>query len=111
MTQPTIFHVHDTDLNGDDFEGCANWGAYVSLEDYQALKERLARYEGQHHFAVVWSLDDVMMHCEYLTEEQGEMVLNTVERRHDACHGINWDVIEATAWAMFPPPDDEGEDE
>lgn len=48
--------------------------------------------------SIKWHIDDV--HCAssmndlpYLTEDQASMVLQIIERMHDANIGINWDVI------------------
>lgn len=47
---------------------------------------------------IIWSTDDVMMQAEImnieLTEEQADVILDNIERHHDASVGINWDVIE-----------------
>jgi acyl-homoserine lactone acylase PvdQ len=45
-----------------------------------------------------WSTEDVLMKAEEmdieLTEEQADIILDNIERHHDACVGINWDVID-----------------
>jgi len=45
-----------------------------------------------------WSTEDVLGKAEEmdieLTEEQADAILDNIERSHDACVGINWDVIE-----------------
>ena len=54
--------------------------------------------------AIIWSVEDVMVQCEWLTEEQALDVLYQIEHKHDATMGINWDVIHYTAEWMFPEP-------
>jgi len=54
--------------------------------------------------AIVWSVEDVEMHCDWLTRDQALEVLYSLEARHDASIGINWDVIGDTANWMFPNP-------
>ena len=45
-----------------------------------------------------WSTEDVLGKAEEmdveLTEEQADVILDNIERSHDASVGINWDVIE-----------------
>jgi hypothetical protein len=47
---------------------------------------------------IIWSTDDVMMQAEImnieLTEEQADDILDNVLHHHDACVGINWDVLD-----------------
>ena len=52
--------------------------------------------------AIVWSAEDVKQECEWLTDEQALDVLQAIEHRHDACIGINWEVIHYTAEWMYP---------
>jgi len=55
--------------------------------------------------AVVWSVEDVEMQCDWLTRDQALEVLFALKERHDASVGINWDVIHYTADWMFPNPE------
>ena len=64
--------------------------------------------EGQ--IAIIWSLEDVLMECEWLTEEHGLDVLHSLDDNHDATLGINWEVIRDTAECKYPEPE-EKEDE
>ena len=52
--------------------------------------------------AIVWSADDVRQECNWLTDDQACDVLNALEHRHDACIGINWEVIHHTASYLYP---------
>ena len=52
--------------------------------------------------AIVWSAEDVKQECEWLTDDESCDVLNALEHRHDACIGINWEVIYYTAEQMYP---------
>lgn len=46
---------------------------------------------------IKWSTEDVLWQAEQLdlelTEEQADDILESLENRHDASIGINWDVI------------------
>ena len=64
--------------------------------------------EGQ--IAIIWSVEDVMMECDWLTEEQAMDVLHGLEYNHDATIGINWEVIRYHAEDAYPEPE-ETEDE
>ena len=39
--------------------------------------------------AIVWSVEDVMQECDWLTREQALEVLHNLKHNHDACIGIN----------------------
>ena len=64
--------------------------------------------EGQ--IAIIWSVEDVMMHCEWLTEEQALDVLHSLDSNHDANEGINWDVIYHNAQWKYPEPQEPDDD-
>lgn len=57
--------------------------------------------------AIIWSAEDVKQECEWLTDEQALDVLQVIEHRHDACIGINWEVIYYTAEQMYPKKENE----
>jgi len=52
--------------------------------------------------AIVWSVEDVMQECDWLTREQALEVLHNLKHNHDACIGINWEVIYYNAEWMYP---------
>ena len=54
--------------------------------------------------ALHWSTEDVMQQCNWLTKEQARDVLHTCLDIHDACIGLNWDVIECIAEDKYPEP-------
>lgn len=56
--------------------------------------------------AIIWSIDDVMEECKWLTEEQAYEVLHDIDHNHDACIGINWEVIYYTAEWKYPKPEE-----
>ena len=60
--------------------------------------------------AIVWSAEDVKQECEWLTDEQALDVLYAIEHRHDACIGINWEVIYYTAEQMYPEKEIDNDD-
>jgi len=51
--------------------------------------------------AIIWSVEDVLMQCPWLSDEDAYEVLYNLEHKHDAGIGINWDVIDITAHIMF----------
>tara|TARA_B100000035_G_scaffold222416_1_gene191078 strand:- start:1877 stop:2086 length:210 start_codon:yes stop_codon:yes gene_type:complete len=55
------------------------------------------------YIEIYWHVDDVLDTRPDLTENQAREVLHEVGRSHDACYGVNWDVIQDTAWLMYPP--------
>ena len=50
--------------------------------------------------AIYWDIDDVkatawnMRECINLTDDMARNILADIDRRHDACIGVSWDVIE-----------------
>ena len=61
--------------------------------------------EGQ--IAIIWSVEDVMQECDWLTKEQALDVLHSIDHNHDATIGINWDVIYYNAEWMYPKPEEQ----
>jgi hypothetical protein len=57
--------------------------------------------------AIFWSIEDVQEVARHLTDDQAREVLDAVKRRHDATIGINWDVLETVADALFDAPDED----
>ena len=49
-----------------------------------------------------WHVDDVLEVRPDLTKEQAKAVLQNLDSGHDACVGINWGVIQDTAWCLYP---------
>ena len=59
--------------------------------------------------AIIWSVEDVIQECDWLTREQALDVLQHIDHKHDATIGINWDVIYYNAEWMYPKEADDGE--
>ena len=57
--------------------------------------------EDDDEISIVWSVDDVKEQCKWLTDEQARDVLHNLKHKHDACIGINWDVINVKANILF----------
>lgn len=57
--------------------------------------------------AIVWNIEDVQEVRPDLTAEQCWQVLTDVRRNHDACVGINWDVLDCVAFELFGAPQQE----
>lgn len=51
--------------------------------------------------AIEWHWLDVKSRVDGLTKEQCMEVLQRLEDNHDGENGINWDVIDATIYAMY----------
>lgn len=56
----------------------------------------------QMQIAVIWSVEDVQSIRPDLTAQQAWEVLQFCRKAHDACVGINWEVLEASANILFP---------
>jgi len=54
--------------------------------------------------AIIWSVEDVMMECDWLTKDQALEVLHDIDHNHDATIGINWEVIKDNADWRYPNP-------
>ena len=52
--------------------------------------------------AIIWSINDVMQECGWLTEEQAYEVLHYLDNKHDANIGVNWETIHYWAEYLFP---------
>ena len=52
--------------------------------------------------AIIWSVADVLEIRPDLSQDQAEDVLLLADKKHDACIGINWDVLGFHANWMFP---------
>ena len=46
--------------------------------------------------SISWHINDIKGQNSSLTDNQAREVLKELKRRHDACLGINWDVIDCT---------------
>ena len=67
------------------------------------IREFIKRLEEDYNLedemvAVIWLKDDVSYRAtdqgKEITDEQVSQVIHAMERNHDACIGINWDVID-----------------
>jgi len=60
---------------------------------------RRALKDAEDTFCSVWSIVDITERAKELkikvTKKQAREIAGTIERRHDATIGINWDVIDA----------------
>ncbi len=53
---------------------------------------------------ITWCTDDILSVRPDLTNAQARDVLRAVESNHDACIGVNWEVIEHWAQGIHPKP-------
>jgi hypothetical protein len=53
--------------------------------------------------AHIWGVEDVREVRPDLNDDQAWQVLQTIDRRLDSVHGINWDTIEIVAEELFGP--------
>ena len=52
--------------------------------------------------AIIWSVEDVMQECNWLTRQEALDVLHDLKHNHEADIGINWEVIHYKAQCMYP---------
>ena len=52
--------------------------------------------------ALHWTTEDVMNECDWLTKEQAREVLSMCLHKHDANHGVCWEIIDIWASNLFP---------
>lgn len=52
--------------------------------------------------AIIWSVEDVMQECNWLSKNEALDVLHDLKHNHDANIGINWEVIYYKAQCMYP---------
>lgn len=62
--------------------------------------------QGVWYLADDWYIEDVQNVRPDLDDDQAMEVLNMLEQEFDANNGINWEVIEYTAEALYPPKED-----
>ena len=62
----------------------------------------LTQLTQQRQIAVIWSVEDVKEVRPELTDNQAWHVLLETRRCHDACIGINWDVLDTVADELYP---------
>ena len=69
----------------------------MRMEEF--IKELQERYEPETEIvAVFWQKEDVIWRAEdrglSLSDEKAGQIVEALESNHDACIGINWDVID-----------------
>lgn len=71
----------------------------LSQEPDEDLK--VDTYDPNTMIAIFWSIEDVKSLRPALTDEQCMEVLQMCKAKHDACIGINWEVIEVWIDHLF----------
>jgi len=69
--------------------------------DIPRLRRNLAKHG---YIAILWHTDDVNEMRPDLTSLQCMQVLELCKSNHDACIGLNWEVIASVANDLFPEP-------
>jgi len=96
----TIISQIQSDLA--DLQNNPNGLTYEQLElFYDRMCANVTDFESQNKgsktIAIKWSTEDVLWQAEQLdlelTEDQADDILESLENKHDASVGINWDVI------------------
>jgi len=63
-----------------------------------AMKYAQCKGDKQDEIHITWTVDDILHQMdgrdEMLTREQAKEILHGIRNKHDACIGINWDVID-----------------
>ena len=67
-----------------------------TLIDADSLHSVLS-FDPDTEIAIIWSVEDVEAACPSVTSEQAIQVLQLVKKHHNACEGVNWEVIKC--WA------------
>ncbi|NJR56748.1 MAG: hypothetical protein HC768_20710, partial [Acaryochloris sp. CRU_2_0] len=66
----------------------------------QAIVEILQEYWSD-QIAIIWHIMDVKERSPSLTDDQAREVLARVMNTHDANHGINWEVLDASISVLY----------
>ena len=70
------------------------------------LKEKLGDHDTNEDWITIrWHYEDVLEVRPDLTDCQAKEVLQHAKRGHDACMGINWEVLSCVADIHFPMED------
>jgi hypothetical protein len=51
---------------------------------------------------IIWSVEDVRVVRQDLSDDQCMRVLQRVQQNHDAQYGITWEIIQTCAETIFP---------
>lgn len=77
--------------------GKAHTSVILSPSDLKKVKKAIEEYWDD-KIAISWSIEDVISRAEEyevdLTKEQARELLEQLLDNHDACIGINWDVMD-----------------
>lgn len=88
----------------------------ITRHDCDGDDERAAEIDihavlaGRRQIAAVWGTDDVRAVRPDLSEAQCWEVLQHIDRRHDAEHGITWLTLECAAESLFGAAPDADEE-
>jgi hypothetical protein len=66
----------------------------IAIENYNKLLEEFEQYKKE---SIKWNIEDFTEydHPTYtINKEQAQEALERMIQKHDACLGINWDIIE-----------------
>jgi len=104
-----VQNVPDGTVNfPDDVEPCQNnahtWACNATdeLSDLKCLLMEAMKWavnnsqskDDPDTISLKWSVDDVLGRDETLSRDQAREVLANIDHSHDACTGVNWDVID-----------------
>jgi hypothetical protein len=96
-------HIYET------IETVWHWMSEIQeLPDTFAIATAL---EAEGYLADIWSIEDVREIRPDLDETQCRAVLDECRRSFNAETGINWDVLRDCAEALFPEPEEIGEEQ
>jgi len=85
--------------SGEPFDGHEPWSVLLHEAVTQILGDKCIRIE--------WRASDVQAERPDLTEAQCMEVLNSVKNKHDANHGVTWDIIRGHADMLFGQQSDD----
>ena len=72
------------------------------MNDFTNRVEDMKRYNPEKEIFIVWSVIDIQSIRPDLSDEQANMVLDEIKRKHDADMGISWTTLKIYADEMYP---------
>jgi hypothetical protein len=71
------------------------------MTNFMSSKETYKKIENEGILQIEWCIDDVREQCPSLDDNESKEVLKYMYRKHDANHGINWEVIDYSIRECF----------
>jgi hypothetical protein len=71
-----------------------------TLKDNGYTPQHAINLKPEDQISIVWGVNDIIDRARQIhdwcdmSEEQGRYILHEMKKRHDACNGLSWDVID-----------------